>query len=515
MKSDGGEVQSVSADLEGNVSRDSTFESMSDLQAERTPLNEHPAEITMGDTRRPTFRIFRRKRQARPILALFTKQLPDKGLPAQLDPNLQTSILRNTEERPKMKKSVLFVDPPAFCTTVEGLVAPALRRRPIVIAPPGADRATILALSVEARKAGISPGMLLAKARKVCPDLVILPPNPRLYARASRALHDVLRRYAPIIEPRGYGHAFLDLSGTAGLFGPAVDVAERIRREANQEIRLPLTVGVASNKLVSQTAVRADRRAGGQADRALMEVSPGDEASFLAPHEVDVLPDLSEPVREKLNDYQLDLIGEVAALTEQQACSVFGRSGRELVTRARGIDPRPVLSPELKSEFRIGHALASDTNDLGVLHTLLRRMSERLGRRLRARHLAARRLVIELAYTDYKVGRHSLALQPALLDVELWDAARRAFTLANIRPVALRAVTLTADRIIEEEAQLDLFWSNSLLKEKDRGKQAVAVLRKARQNAEGSLQAAMDRITARWGSKVLIRGINFHQAFST
>ena len=369
-----------------------------------------------------------------------------------------------------------------------------------MVAPPGADRATVLALSGEARKAGIRQGMLLPKARKICPDLIILPPNPGLYARASRALHHVLRRYAPVIEPRGYGHAFLDVSGTAGLFGPPVDIAYRIQRETQREIRLPLTVGVASNKLVSQTAVRADRRDGGTAgreDHALFEVLCGAEASFLAPRSMEILPDIPEPVREKLDDYQLDLIGEVAALTEHQACSVFGRAGSQLVRHARGIDPRPVLSPEVKAEFRLSHTLASDTNDRGVLHQLLRRMAERLGKRLRARHLAARRIVIELGYTDYKLVRRGVFLGPALLDVELWDAARRAFTLANARPVALRTVTLSAERIVEEEGQLDLFWSDALAKVK------VPV----RQTRQGGLQSAIDSITTRWGAKGLMQGM--------
>jgi DNA polymerase-4 len=401
-----------------------------------------------------------------------------------------------------MARAILFIDPPAFCTTVEGLVAPALKSRPIVIAAPGADRATVLALSGEAKKAGIVPGMLVPKARKICPDLVILPPNPQLYARASRALHEVLQRYAPLIEPRGYGHAFLDVSGTAGLFGPPVDIANRIQQETRDQIRLPLTVGVATNKLVSQTAVRADRHAVLAA--GLLEVPLGSERSFLAPHEVEFLPDLSEPVRERLDDYQLDLIGEVAALTEQQACSVFGRTGRELVTRARGIDPRPVLPPILQAEFRLSHTLASDTNDLGLLHGLLRRMTERLGRRLRRRHLAARRVVVELEYSDYVMGQRGVSLSPALLDVELWDAGRRALTLANTRPVAIRTVTVIADRIVEEEGQLDLFWSDVLAKVK------VPV----RQTVQGGLQVAMDRITTRWGSKGLVRGPSIQAAFT-
>ncbi|HEX9165452.1 MAG TPA: hypothetical protein VF862_06050 [Gemmatimonadales bacterium] len=168
-----------------------------------------------------------------------------------------------------MQRAILYVDPPAFCATVERLVAPVLRHRPLAVAPPGAERATVLATSPEAEAAGITRGMTVRLAKKVCPDLVIVPPNPKLYARASRALHELLARWAPVIEPRWYGHAFLDLTGTERLFGPAVDVAARIRREAEERLRLPLWVGVATNKVVSEAATRlgrADGRTGGRAD---------------------------------------------------------------------------------------------------------------------------------------------------------------------------------------------------------------------------------------------------------
>src|SRR5688572_18856456 len=209
-------------------------------------------------------------------------------------------------------RSVLFVDPPAFCTTIEGLAAPALRMWPLAVAPPGADRATILALSAEARLAGLVRGMPVRKAQRICPDLIVIPPNPRLYARASRALHEILRVYAPTIEPRGYGHAFLDLTGTGRLFGPPQDVAARIRRETSARLGLPISVGVAANKLVSQAAIKAGRRGSGEAGRqALLYVPSGGERGFLAPQPLEVLPELDPGIRARLEDYQLDLIGEV------------------------------------------------------------------------------------------------------------------------------------------------------------------------------------------------------------
>src|SRR6185312_8276536 len=155
----------------------------------------------------------------------------------------------------------------------------------------------------------------------------------------------------------------------------------------------------------------------------------------------------------RLDDYQLDLIGEVAAIPESALCAVFGGAGRTLRARARGIDPRPVLPPERQAVF---HVFPTDTNDLGVLHPLLRLLGERLGRRLRRHGLVSRRLRIELTYADHTAATRAVPLPAAVLDAELWDAARRAFTKANARRLAVRMVALTLDELDTAESQLDL-----------------------------------------------------------
>jgi DNA polymerase-4 len=410
-------------------------------------------------------------------------------------------------------RSVLFVDPPAFCTTLEGLVAPALRTRPLAIAPPGADRAVILALSAEARLAGLERGMPVRKALRLCPDLIVLPPNPRLYARASRALHAILQSYAPTIEPRGYGHAFLDITGTGRLFGPPQDVAARIRRETSERLNLPLSVGVAANKLVSQAAIRADRRTGGPADgESQLYVPSGDEREFLAPHQIEVLPELHPRMRARLEDYQLDLIGEVAAIPESALCAVFGREGRTLRARARGIDPRPVLPPERQVEFHLVHTLATDTNDLGVLHPVLRAMCDRLGSRLRQRQLTAGRIRVEATYADYTVVTRAVSLSASVLDAELWDAARRAFALANSKRLAIRAVALMLDRLMEGEAQLELWVGKTVSGEAgkpqhtDEESSARLDLPAYPPTRLPALQHALDHIRARYGSRAVHGG---------
>jgi DNA polymerase-4 len=380
-------------------------------------------------------------------------------------------------------RSIFFVDPPAFCTTVERLVAPALRGRPLAVAPPGADRATILALSREAQEAGLERGMPVLLATKQCPDLVLIPPNRRLYARASRALHDILKHYAPVIEPRGYGHAFLDLTGTERLFGPSIDVAERIRRESRARLGLPLSIGVATNKLVSQTATTVG-------PVQLLEILRGDEAPFLAPHTVRFLPDLTPKVRDRLDDYQLDRIGEVAALTERQVTTVLGdMAGRTLLARARGIDARPVLPPEVRRQFQVSHTLATDTNDLDVIQPLLRHLSEQIGHRLRQRLLVARRLSLRLGYADYTELHRNVSLLTGNLDVELWEITRRLFTKTNSKRIAIRNIHLAADRLYDADGQLDLW------------QEPPESIRR-----ETVLQGALDQIVTRWGGNGVRRG---------
>ncbi len=234
-------------------------------------------------------------------------------------------------------------------------------------------------------------------------------------------------------------------------------------------------------------------------------------------------------MRERLDDYQLELIGEVAALEQQQLYSVFGTPGRVLHQHAHGIDPRPVMPPEVKAEFRAAHTLASDSNDLDLIHPLLRHLTERLGQRLRQRQLVSRRLTLQLAYTDYATARRSVSLPLAALDVELWDAARRAFALANTRTVAIRALGISVDRLLEADLQLDLWetgdgrWEmgdgKSVRSEKSEVRRGVndrrtdgpadrltshvsrLTLSDEPLNRQTDLQSAIDQIRARWGNR--------------
>ncbi|HEV8150387.1 MAG TPA: hypothetical protein VGP61_09425, partial [Gemmatimonadales bacterium] len=216
-----------------------------------------------------------------------------------------------------------------------------------------------------------------------------------------------------------------------------------------------------------------------------------DEASFLAPHVMEVLPGVPDAIRQRLDEYQLERIGQVVAISESELCAVFGRRGRLLHAQARGIDARPVLPPEVQAEYRLSHTLATDSNELGVLHSLLRRLTATLGSRLRRRGLAARRLGVLVEYADYASAARSVALASLPLDQELWEAAKHALALALARRIAVRTVTVTVtvDRLVEENAQLELFEEPTLLLERRATalQQAVDALTQFRECASHTL----------------------------
>jgi DNA polymerase-4 len=356
-------------------------------------------------------------------------------------------------------RSVLFIDPPAFCTTLEVLQDPQLRRRPVAIAPLAADRAVLLAVSPEARAAGVDRGMAVALARRVCPDLIVRPPNPARYARAHEALHAILAEVAPVIEPRGWGHAYLDLTGTERLFGPAVEVAHRLERTVRERLRLPLAVGVAVNKLVSESAATVVKR---EAGADIWAVAPGYEAAFLAPEPVQLLPEVPASVRRRLDDYHLDRIGEVAAIGETPLRVAFGAAGGTLHRHAHGIDPRPVLPPEVQASLRLTHELSTDTNDRHALAAILRPLAEEIGRRLRARRLMVGRLIVTVRHADDTTVERAAAVGASPLDIDLWRAACRALDAALTRRIAVRSLVLTATDLHDGGGQLELWPSEEL-----------------------------------------------------
>ena len=353
-----------------------------------------------------------------------------------------------------MERSIIHLNIADFAVAVERALDNRLRDRPVIIAPEGAARAAVYDMSEEAYRSGIRKGMTLRRAARLCKDAQILPPHPDRYEHTMSALLKRTLPYSPLIESgETDGHLFVDVTGSARLFGPPMDVAWRLRRQVKKDLGLDPIWSVAPNKLVAKVATRLVKPNGEYI------VGAGEEESLLAPLPISLVPGIERDDLLRLQEFNLTRVSQFTALSLEQLQIPFGARALFLYQTARGIDPSPVLPMGQKPPKVIAdHEFGDDTNDRSSLESILYRLVEQIGDRLRRRRRTARRVAVILDYSDgMRCARQLAARPPTANDLTLFQLARRTLLLAWTRRVRIRHVRLICDRLIFPPAQLELF----------------------------------------------------------
>jgi DNA polymerase-4 len=349
--------------------------------------------------------------------------------------------------------SVVHLNVIDFAAALAAAKDRSLADRAYVIAGSAGGRALVLGLSRRAREEGLEAGMCLTEAERRAPGLIVVPPDPAAGEVASAEMERLAARYAPLVQNDLGGHLYLDLAGTRRLFGPHIDCAVRIRNEIVEALGIEPTVAIARNKLVAKVATRSIRPSG------IACIRVGDEASFLAPQDVLLLPGMGPAIARLLSVTGIREIGDLAALSDEEALSIFGRRGIALRDAALGLDESSVASGSL-SERLVERRLefAHDILEAPLIRAALISLVEDSGLELRASLLAARRLRLELRYADGAWGRAEEKTREGLvLDSELIAAADKAFARAATRRVRLRAIVLELADLAPARRESDLF----------------------------------------------------------
>jgi DNA polymerase-4 len=353
-----------------------------------------------------------------------------------------------------MDRSIIHINVADFAVAVERLADRQLKDRPVIIAPEGAARAAVYDMSEEAYQAGVRKGMALRRACRLCRDARILPPHTARYEQAMAGLVRQALPFSPLIEPgEDDGHLFVDVSGTSRLFGPPVDVAWRLRNQSQKMLGLDPIWSLAANKLVAKVASRLVKPLGEYI------VAPGDEAAFLSPLPVWLIPGIERQDLARLREFNLTTVRQVTALKKAHLRIGFGRRADFLADALRGADTAPVL-PVGRQPPRVvlNHAFGTDTNKPVAVEGALYGLVEHAGRWLRRHGRAARRIHITVDYSDGRRCARQLRVKPASAnDLVLFPFARRALNLAWHRRVRIRHLRLCCDRLIFPPAQIPLF----------------------------------------------------------
>ncbi|MCF8055980.1 MAG: hypothetical protein K9K37_05005 [Desulfocapsa sp.] len=388
-----------------------------------------------------------------------------------------------------MDRSIIHLNITDFAVAVERIRDSSLKKIPLIVAPTQAARALVYDMSEEAYQDGVRKGMRLDMARRYCRQAQVLPPRPTLYRRAMAALVKRVFCYTPLVEQgEEDGHLFLDVTGTHRLFGPAPDIAWRLRKQLLQELGFDPVWSLASNKLVSKVASRVVRPFGEYI------VGPGEEDSFLAPLPLSLLPGLKPEEIRVLADFNLLRIGQLAALSKRQLLVPFQKRGSYLYDASRGRDRTPVLPGKTGCD-RISreHVFAEDTGSRDELQSALTFCVHEIGRSLRRRGMCGQRMGICLTYSDGKSSvRQATKKGGSDNDFLLRSLAFIAMERAWKRRVRIRSLLLACDRLVPRSRQQTLFAMHS-----------------TREFQQEKIMTAMDAVCRRYGSGAISLGTTF------
>jgi DNA polymerase III alpha subunit/nucleotidyltransferase/DNA polymerase involved in DNA repair len=359
-----------------------------------------------------------------------------------------------------------------------------LRGKPVAVG--GEKRGIIASASYEARKFGVYTPMPTVMARRICPKLIILPGDFDKYELFSRLMFSYAYDFTPDVEIGSIDEGYFDVSGAPK---PALSIADTIRQAIRQSLKLSVSEGIGSNKLISQIASKLQKPA------AFQFVPAGTEAQFLAPLANQWLPGIGPKTSNQLNAAGLALIGQIAGTPVDLLGLLVGSLALQLRRFASGIDERPVVPARAPARsYGEQETFAADTTDEEFLDATLRRMADKLMAKVRADGKSIRTVTVKVRYNDMDEEQTSESLhEPTDLETEIYSRVSMLLRKAWKRRVSLRLVSLRLSNVYDGPFR-----------------SALALDTAARQReAQHRLAGIVDELRDKFGRGVLLRGHDF------
>ena len=340
-----------------------------------------------------------------------------------------------------MWRAIVHLDADAFFASVEQAADTRLRGKPIAVG--GDSRGIIASASYEARKFGIYTPMPTARARKLCPKLIVLPGDYERYEQFSHWMFGYAYDFTPDVEQTSIDEGYFDL--TANHKKTPVEIALIIRKAIGQALKISVSEGLASNKLVSQIASKLHKPAAFQA------VPGGQEKQFLQPLPNHWLPGIGPKTAVRLNAAGLADIGQIAATPLDLLALLLGGQAPVLRQFANGIDERPLIPAGApQKSFSQQETFNEDVTDEEYVEAVLRRMADRLFATVRQEGRSVRTLTVKVRYNDRDENQRAESLrEPTDLETDIYGRLRGLLREAWQRRVSLRMVSLKLSNVYE------------------------------------------------------------------
>jgi DNA polymerase-4 len=386
-----------------------------------------------------------------------------------------------------MNRIILHLDLDAFFCSVEETHNPSLRGKPFAVGGLPNERGVVASCSYAARQYGVRSAMPMSRALRLAPNLIVVPGRHRLYQEASRQVMAALHNLTPFVEQISIDEAFLDISDIRDQLPErlALDLQAGIR----DELGLPSSIGIASNKLVAKIATEVGKKGAskGAPPFGLTLVPAGQESAFLAPLPANMLWGVGPKTEARLAELGIHTIGDIALWPETDLIRRFGEHGRELAQHAKGRDDRPIVTERETKSISQEITFTQDVSDDKALEKTLRELSAKVARSLRKNDLAGKTVKLKIRWPDFTtITRQTSLPQPTDSDDEIIKIALKLLHDVRKPRQAVRLIGVGVSGLGAPIRQLGLWDAGS---------------EKARK-----LQAVVDELQEKYGRAMIHRG---------
>ena len=315
-----------------------------------------------------------------------------------------------------MERIILHVDMDAFFAAIEQREHPEYAGKPLIVgADPkaGQGRGVGSTCSYEARKYGVHSAMPISQAYRQCPHGIYVPPNGHLYTQVSKEIFALFYEFTDLVEPISIDEAFLDITGSIGLFGSIREIGIQLKERIRKSQRLTGSVGIAPNKFIAKVASDIEKPDG------LVVVKKDQVHEFLDKLPVFRLWGAGKKTIQKLEYYGLRTIGDIRRFPRDLLEKHFGKAGEHFYLLANGIDDRPVVPAHDAKSVSNEHTFDVDVNDLDTMQNTLFRLSEKVAYRLRDQNLKGRTIHLKLRYQGFETTTRNLTISEPTNNTEI------------------------------------------------------------------------------------------------
>ena len=305
------------------------------------------------------------------------------------------------------RKYIAHIDMDAFFAAIEQRDNPSLRGKPVVIGSDpkgGKGRGVVSTCSYEAREFGIHSALPISIAYRKCPDAIFLPVDGKKYSRVSHEIYDILYDFTPDIEPISIDEAFLDITGSAHLFGGPHDTCILIKEKVKKETNLTASIGLAPTKMAAKIASDLKKPDG------FVDVTEDGLIDFLKPLDISRLWGLGKKTEPLLRNRGINTIGDIASHRREELIKMFGKNGEHFWMLANGIDERDVETEDETKSVSNEHTFEKDTDDREEIEKTLMFLSEKVSSRMRQQGIKGRTVTLKIRLEGFKTYTRAITI---------------------------------------------------------------------------------------------------------